>query len=91
LEAENIVKVSTTGQIVIPKEVRDRFGIAPGGKLLMVVSDGEIILKKFKGVPLGELSKRLSAQAERRKADVDAVVDDAIRWARKRTASDHGQ
>ena len=30
------VKVGTKGQIVIPKEARDRFGIAPGDTLMML-------------------------------------------------------
>src|SRR5437879_645466 len=34
MQAEQVVKVSTKGQIVIPKDVRKRFGITPGKKLL---------------------------------------------------------
>lgn len=83
MEAESVVKVSTKGQIVIPKEVRNRFGILPGGKLLVAVDNDEILLKKVEELSLEELSKRLSRQAERKKVDVDTLVDEAIRWARK--------
>lgn len=41
------VKVSTKGQIVIPKEIRDELGIQPADKL-QVVSDGkEMRIEKF--------------------------------------------
>lgn len=41
------VKVSTKGQIVIPKEIRDELGIQPADKL-QVISDGkEIRIEKF--------------------------------------------
>jgi AbrB family looped-hinge helix DNA binding protein len=83
MEAQSVVKVSTKGQIVIPKGVRDRFGIVPGRKLLVAVDDDEILLRRVEEISLGELSRRLSRHAERKKVDVDALVDDAIRWARK--------
>ena len=83
MEAEGIVKVSTKGQIVIPRDVRNTFGIVPGGKLLVAVDNGEILLRKVEELSLGELSKRLSRHAERKKVDIDALVDEAIRWARK--------
>ena len=83
MEAESVVKVSTKGQIVIPKEVRDRFGLVPGRKLLVAVDDGEILLRRVEELSLSELSGRLSRHAEGKKVDVDSLVDEAIRWARK--------
>jgi AbrB family looped-hinge helix DNA binding protein len=83
MKAEGVVKVSTKGQIVIPKEVRAQFGIVPGKRLLVAVEEDEILLKKIEEISLGELSKRLGKQAKKERIDVDGLVDEAIRWARK--------
>lgn len=76
------MKVSSKGQIVIPKEVRRRLGITPGKKLLVAVGDEEIVLRKTEDISLREVSKRTSAVASGKKIDVDTLVDEAIRWAR---------
>jgi len=39
-------KVSTKGQVVIPKELREALGIRPGDELLMVRSGDRIIVMK---------------------------------------------
>jgi AbrB family looped-hinge helix DNA binding protein len=82
MQAEEVVKVSTKGQIVIPKDVRKRLGITPGKKLLMAVGKKEIILRKVEDLTLEEMSNRISEVASREKIDVDALVDEAIKWAR---------
>jgi len=40
------VTVSEKGQIIIPKEVRDRLNIVKGDKIIVYLKDNEIILKK---------------------------------------------
>ena len=65
MKAEGVVKVSTKGQIVIPKDVRTQFGIVPGKKLLVAVEENEILIKKMEELSLGELSKKLT-KPERR-------------------------
>ena len=37
-----ITKLSSKGQVVLPKEVRDKLGIQPGATLRIVVSGGKI-------------------------------------------------
>jgi len=79
---ENIVRVSKKGQIVIPKEVRERLGIRPGGKLAVIVSGDEIVLKKVEKLRISEISSRISSAAEN--FDVDELVTEAVEWARRR-------
>jgi len=38
------VTVSSKNQIVIPREVRERLGVKPGDKLIVVVQDGDVIV-----------------------------------------------
>jgi len=43
-----IVIVSTKGQIVIPKEVREKFGLRPGTKIDVKLKGNEITLKPMR-------------------------------------------
>lgn len=46
------VTVSSKNQIVIPREVREKLGVKPGDKLIVVVHDGEVIvMQKPKSYP----------------------------------------
>jgi len=82
MQAEQVVKVSTKGQIVIPKDVRKRFGITPGKKLLVAVGRNEILLRKVEEVPLEQVSERVSKAARKENLDIEALVEEAISWAR---------
>lgn len=45
----SIVKVSSKGQITLPKEVREDLGIKPGGKLRVLTIGGQVVL-----IPISE-------------------------------------
>jgi AbrB family looped-hinge helix DNA binding protein len=62
------VKVSKRGQIVILKEVRNKFGIVRGRKLLVAVDNDEILLRRVEELSLRELSGRLSRHAKGRRS-----------------------
>lgn len=42
----NVGKMSKKGQIVIPKEIRERFGIMPGDAVIFKVKGDKIIIEK---------------------------------------------
>jgi len=42
-----VVKVSTKGQVVIPKEIRDALGIRNGDYLVVMEKNGYIVMKKL--------------------------------------------
>ncbi len=83
MEVEGVAKVSAKGQIVIPRQVRKRFGLEPGKRLIVAVSKNGIILKKADEVSLEEIAERSSKVARKEKVDIDSLVNEAIRWARK--------
>jgi AbrB family looped-hinge helix DNA binding protein len=43
----DVTKVSDKGQVVIPKEVRDRLQMGPGTKLIVVATDDAVILQRI--------------------------------------------
>jgi AbrB family looped-hinge helix DNA binding protein len=51
-------KLSTKGQIVIPKKVRDELGLEPGDPLAIGVSGDRIVLRKITLIDLLQDSER---------------------------------
>jgi AbrB family looped-hinge helix DNA binding protein len=83
MEAEEIVRVSGKGQIVIPRIVRRKLGIEPGKRLLVATDGGAIFLKKLEDLSLEEISERTTKVLKTKKLDVATLVDEAVTWARK--------
>jgi AbrB family looped-hinge helix DNA binding protein len=46
----DVTKVSDKGQVVIPKEVRDKLQFVPGTKLIVVATDDAVILQRIETV-----------------------------------------
>ena len=84
MQVEDVVKMSSKGQIVIPKSVRERFGLQTGERLLLAMGKEEILLRKLGTVSLREISRKTGKIIEREKIDVDDLVEEAVVWARKR-------
>ena len=43
----NVGKMSKKGQIVIPKEIRERFGIHPGDAVIFKIQGNKVIIEKI--------------------------------------------
>ncbi|MEM3519701.1 MAG: AbrB/MazE/SpoVT family DNA-binding domain-containing protein [Candidatus Hadarchaeales archaeon] len=79
---EGVVKVSPKGQIVIPKELREKLGISAGEKLLVISKDRDILLKKLE-VSAEEIGERMEKTIREKGIDVDKLISEALEWARK--------
>jgi antitoxin PrlF len=82
-QVEDIVKVSSKGQIVIPKDIRKRLGVKTGEKLLVLSRDREILLRKAQEISIQEIAQKVEEQTKDNDIDIDKLLDEAIEWARK--------
>jgi len=82
-EIEDIIKVSSKGQVVIPREVRKKLGVKGGEKLLVLTRNGDILLRKTKEVSIEDIAKKIEKATSEESIDVDTIVAEAIEWARK--------
>jgi len=82
-EIEDIIKVSSKGQVVIPREVRKKLGVKGGEKLLVLTRDGDILLRKTKKLSLDDIAEKIEKVTKEQSIDVDKLVAEAVEWARK--------
>ncbi len=82
-QIEDVIKVSSKGQIVIPREVRKKLGVRGGEKFLVLTRDGDILLRKTKNASFEELSKQIGKATTKESLDIDKLVTEAVEWARK--------
>jgi len=73
------VKVSSKGQLVLPKSIRERFGIEPGDKVEIIEMDNELILvpikkgTKLRGlVKFNKSIKEILDEARKEEAELEA-------------------
>ena len=81
----DITAVSSKGQVVLPKAIRDTLNIVPGVKL-MVFSDGEnILLKPIKKPDISEFQRLMDAASEwadevgMKESDITSAIKDVRR------------
>jgi len=82
-EIEDIIKVSSKGQVVIPREVRKKLGVKGGEKLLVLTRDGDILLRKTKELSLDDIAEKIEKVTKEQSIDVDKLIAEAVEWARK--------
>ena len=63
-------RVTSKGQMTIPKMIRDYLGISAGDRLTFIIRDGEVILYPVKGTLL---DLRGSIRGDKHPEDLDAV------------------
>ena len=65
----DVTKVSDKGQVVIPKEIRDRMGFTEGSRLIVVATEDAVVLQKVETVAgkvrMRDLLDRVKALTDR--------------------------
>mgnify|MGYP001449000337 CR=1 FL=1 len=82
-QLEDIVKVSSKGQIVIPKHMRKKLGVKTGEKLLVLSRGSEILLRKAKETSIEEIANKVEDETKENCININELLDEAIEWARK--------
>jgi AbrB family transcriptional regulator (stage V sporulation protein T) len=80
-QIEDVIKVSSKGQIVIPREIRKKLGVKGGEKLLVLTRDGDILLRKTRELSIEDIANKLEKSTS--EINVDKIVAEAVEWARK--------
>ena len=79
-------RLSSKGQVVIPAEVRDALGLAPGARFV-VLHEGDVVILKRIDAPARSEVRALAARVRKqaRRAGIKAAdVQKAIRGVRRR-------
>ncbi|MEK6702930.1 MAG: AbrB/MazE/SpoVT family DNA-binding domain-containing protein [Planctomycetota bacterium] len=78
--ALSTTQLSSKGQVVIPEEIRERLGLKPGSRFVVVAERGVVIFKTIDAPDLAEFdglvakARRQARKAGLRKGDVTAAV-----------------
>ncbi|MFQ6076669.1 MAG: AbrB/MazE/SpoVT family DNA-binding domain-containing protein [Candidatus Bathyarchaeia archaeon] len=84
MDSVALVRLSSKGQLVIPKAVREKLGLKEGDRLLLFSTGNLAVLRKVEEEE--SLLSMLSAQARARASKLGltrADVEEAVREARK--------
>ena len=73
------MRVTEKGQVTIPKELRDAFGIGAGSEVAFEVADDVIVVRK---VTTGATRGRQMADRLRGRGDVDMTTDQILALTR---------
>jgi len=68
-------RISSKGQMVIPKALRERYNLGKGSRLRLIASDEGIVIKPIKSPPWTGL--RGIVAEEWSDIDLDALIDEA--------------
>jgi AbrB family looped-hinge helix DNA binding protein len=80
------MRVTTKGQVTIPKHIRDRLGIVPGSEVDFVqTEDGARLVPMNQNISQEEASRRFNAALDRLEGTLDLggmTTDEYIEWLR---------
>jgi len=80
----DVTKISSKGQVVIPKPIRDSLKLMEGDRLIAYARGDLIIFKRLNG---GESILSLLSQPTREKMEEQGItrkdVEDAVEWAKE--------
>jgi len=70
----DIATVTAKGQITIPSRLREQFGLEQGTKLIVVLTDNGMVLKKLEFPSVEEFQQRVEERAETGDLPIEEVT-----------------
>lgn len=73
-------KMSSKGQVVIPEEIRERLGLRPGTRFVVLGDDGVVVLKQIQPPSMSEFdevvteARRQAREAGLERSDIEAAL-----------------
>lgn len=61
----DLARVSSKGQITIPKEIRDKLGLKEGDKVLFLEENGKVVITNSSYIALKEMQEAMTGEAEK--------------------------
>ena len=80
-----LAKITTRGQITIPKEIRKKLGVRDGDKVVFVEESGRIIVENAAMVALKNAQDSFAGEAERLGLKSEQDVVDMVKEIRRET------
>ncbi len=78
-----LAKVTTKGQVTIPKAIRDKLDLKEGSKIIFIQRGNEIIIQNSAMIALEEIQEAFKGEAERLGLEIEEDVAQMIKEFRK--------
>ena len=78
-----LAKVTSKGQITIPKEIRDILKVKEGSKIIFFEKGGEIVIKNAAMIALEKIQEDFKGEAKRLELETEEDVVKLIKEFRK--------
>ncbi len=78
-----LAKVTTKGQVTIPKAIRDKLDLKEGSKIIFIQRGNEIIIQNSAMIALEEIQEAFQGEAERLGLETEEDVVQMIKEFRK--------
>ena len=82
-----LTRLSTKGQVVLPKEIRESLGLAPGAELEVEVLDGSVVLRPIRRTTVDDILGMLAWSGPARTIE---EMEAAIALGARESADRHG-
>lgn len=78
-----LAKVTSKGQITIPKSIREQLKIKEGSQIIFYIKDGDIVIRNAALIALEKVQNEFEGEAERLNIKDEKDVVDMIKQIRK--------